>query len=88
MVMFAVAVVGPVTWNVFTATLLESQPVSVVVPGFHSVLTPAKLIVSVWPGMPEVGDSYQTNGVGGGGGAVTRKFPIKPCVPVATTTER
>src|SRR5580698_4441197 len=88
MVMFAIAEVALVIWNEFTVILFASHPVSVVVPGFHSVFAPEKLMVSVWPGMPELGDSYQTYGVGGGGGGTTLKLPVSPCVPVCTTTVR
>ena len=90
MVMLVVAVVALVIWKLFTV-MLAFQPVSVVPAvglGFHSVFAPTKLTVSVWPGMPEDGDSYQTYGVGGGGGATTWKLPVSPWVPVCTTTVR
>ena len=88
--MLAIAVVGLVTWKVFRV-ILGAKPVNCVPEvGFGSqwVLAPRKLMVNVWPGIPDDGDSDQINGVGGGGGVCTRKFPVRPWVPVCTTTVR
>ena len=55
MVMVAVADVGLKTWNVFTA--MPSPKVAIVGvligPGSQCVYAPLKLMVSVWPVIPE-----------------------------------